>query len=322
MSKVLILGGAGYLGLALGQALLRTGNYAVFATTRDAKKSNKLLENEITPLVGQFRDPGFIKSAIAEHRINVIVDASQGYEDAGFVLQQVLEAAKERRQNLAADGAVGPKLGLVYCSGVWVHGSSGDVRVDDTMVPGTKSAADKPATAVSWRPAHEQAVVAAQDVLDVAVLRPGAIYGRGSWAWSTWWEPLLAATAGTDTAIQVPADKTSRTGVTHVDDVAGGFVAAIGQLGRLGSWPVFDLVGETVEITTVMEESKRVLGAKGEIVYLGTMGNPFLEALALVSNVTSNRARSQLGWTPLRRDFVRNLPQIVLAWKAAREGSE
>ncbi|KAJ2983218.1 hypothetical protein NQ176_g844 [Zarea fungicola] len=321
MSNILILGGTGYLGLALAQALLRTGNYTVFSSTRDSKKVATLVENEIVPVVGEFRDPSFIKSAIAKHRINVVVDVSQGYEDASFILQQVIEASNDQRQSWSAENAVGPKLGFVYCSGTWVHGSVGDVRVNDSVIPDTTSAVDKPATMVSWRPGHEQAVVAARDVLNTAVIRPGTVYGRGSWIWANWWEPLITSSTGATDVIAIPADKDTQPGIVHVDDAADAFVKTIDQIERLGSWPVFDIVTETVKVTTLMEEVKRILGVSRELSYVGSQGNPLFEALALVTNGTSSRARVQLGWQPRRRDFIRDLPQLVAAWKAARDNS-
>ncbi|ETS85589.1 hypothetical protein PFICI_03614 [Pestalotiopsis fici W106-1] len=322
MSHVLILGGAGYVGLALGQALVRSGNCIVFATTRDASKSNTLLSNEITPLVGNLSDADFIKTVIAKHRIDVVVDLSQAYADATTILNTVVEAAKARASALAADDSVGPKLGFIYTSGTWVNGSTRDHQVSDTTVPGTSLAVDKPATAVAWRPAHEQAVLRARDALDVAVLRPGAVYGRGSWVWGLYWSKVLAATqdgqSGEDIAI--PADADTRTGVVHVDDIADAFVKAIGSMHNLGSWPVYDVVSETVSLTVVLEKVKRILGATGKLSYVGTHGDAFLEALALVTNASSARARIELGWTPKRREFVRDLPQLVAAWQASQPG--
>ncbi|KAF3003974.1 hypothetical protein E8E14_006208 [Neopestalotiopsis sp. 37M] len=325
MSHVLILGGAGYVGLALGQALVRSGNYIVFATTRDASKSKTLLSNEITPLVGNLNDAEFIKTSIAKHRIDVVVDLSQAYADATTILQSVVAAAEERASALAATaggGAVGPKLGFVYTSGTWVNGSTRDHQVTDTTVPGTSLAVDKPATAVAWRPAHEQAVLKARHALDVAVLRPGAVYGRGSWVWGLYWGKVLAAAAASEETIAIPADADTRTGVVHVDDIADAFVKTIGNIHNLGSWPVYDVVGETVSLTDVLEKVKRVLGATGKLSYVGTHGDAFLEAIALVTNGTSARARMELGWAAKRREFVRDLPQLVAAWQASQPASQ
>ena len=184
--------------------------------------------------------------------------------------------------------------------------------------PGTSNAPGKPATAVAWRPAHEQAILAARDVLDVAILRPAAIYGRGSWVWGTWWGPLLdASQSGSKDAIQIPADKAARTGAVHVDDLADAYVGALDRIqGQLGSWPVFDIATENLSVVDLLEAAKKALGVEAELQYAGTMGSAFLEALSLVANTDSSRSKQVLGWTPRKVDLVPNTAVYVNAWKA------
>lgn len=320
MPNVLILGGTGYLGLTLGHALLRTGNFTVFGTARTPEKAKSLIAAEITPLSGDITDPATLSSLITNNEIHIVVDASQAYEQAGSILTGVVTAAKNRIAALAKESAVGPKLGFVYTSGSWVHGSP-SARVSDLSPVGNSLAKGTPATAVGWRPAHEQAILKARDVLDVAILRPAAIYGRGSWVWGTWWGGLLAAKQkGSNEPIQVPADKTARTGTIHVDDLAAAYVAAIERIdGRLGNWPVFDVLNETISITEIMEAAKAALGVTAPLEYGGTHGNPFLEALSLVANSDASRARNVLGWEPRRKDFLQNMELYVKAWEAAQE---
>jgi nucleoside-diphosphate-sugar epimerase len=321
MPNVLILGGSGYLGLAVGQALLRSGNYSVWGTTRSTEKAKTLETNEITPLVGEATNPEWLADTIAAHHIDIVIDTTQAYEQAGAILTGITTAAKKRADALAADKSVGPKLGFIYTSGSWVHGSPSR-RISDLTVPGTSTSPDKPATAVGWRPAHEQAILAARNVLDVAILRPCAIYGRGSWVWGVWWSPLLAAAKEGNKAepVQLPVGAATRTGTVHVDDLADAFVRTTDRLdGRLGSWPVFDVGAETLPVGDIMEAAAKVLGVEAPLVYAGTHGNPFLEALGLVSNSDTARARSVLRWEPKRRDFIQNIAVTVAAWRAAQE---
>ncbi|KAI1746988.1 hypothetical protein F4782DRAFT_552610 [Xylaria castorea] len=320
MPKVLILGGAGYLGLAVGQALLRSGNHSVFATTRDGDKLTSLTANEITPIKGDATDSKFLIDTIAAYHIDIVIDTTQAYGDVGTMLDSIMQAARNRAETLAKDKAIGPKLGFIYTSGSWVHGSP-DRRVSDLTVPGTSLAPDKPATAVAWRPAHEQTVLAARDVLDVAILRPGAIYGRGSWVLSPWWGPLLAASkSGSRDPVGVPVDAKTRTGIVHVDDLAAAYLATADKITNgLGSWPVFDVVTENVAIDNVLTGAASVFGVKGPIQYQGTHGDAFLEAVALVASSDSSRARSILGWEPKRRDFIQNLDVIVSAWQTTQK---
>lgn len=321
MPNVLILGGSGYLGFSLAQSLLRSGNYAVWGLIRSEAKAKLLAANEITPVVGDVTDASTLTGIIASADIDIVIDTTSAYEQASTILKAVISAAKTRLEALAKEKAIGPKLGFVYTSGTWVHGSPVG-RVSDLSPVGNSLAKGTPATAVSWRPGHEQAILAARDTLEVAILRPTAIYGRASSGWSTWWGAVFAAKqSGSSDPIQVPADRQARTGTIHIDDVVSAFHAAIDLLdGRLGSWPVFDLLGETISVVEIMEAAKIALGVKAPLEYAGTMGNPYLEALSLVANGDSSRARNVLGWEAKRREFLLNLPVYIKAWQAAQEG--
>jgi nucleoside-diphosphate-sugar epimerase len=319
MPNVFILGGSGYVGLAIAKSLLAAGTYTVWGTARTPEKAKLLLQNEIHPVEEDITNPAKLAAIIAEHSIDIVVDSTSAYEQATQILQGVVDAATTHRNTLKKENIVGPKLGYVYCSGSWVHGSPAS-RVSDLSPVGSAQSKDKPATAVAWRPAHEQAILASRDVLDVAILRPCAMYGRTSWVWGTWWGGLLAAKkSGSQETIQVPADITARTGTLHVDDAAAAFHAAIDRLdGRLGAWPVFDLVSETIGVQEIMQAAKEALGVKAKLEYAGTHGNPFLEALSLVSKSDASRARTVLGWEPRRKEFILNLPVYLKAWEASQ----
>lgn len=321
MPNILILGGSGYLGLAVGQALLRSGNYRVWGTVRSTEKAKMLVANEIIPVHGDATSPEWLAEIIAANHIDTIIDATQAYEQAGIILSAVVGAARKRAGALAKDNAVGPKIGFIYTSGSWVHGSPSR-RVSDLTVPGTSISPAKPATVVGWRPAHEQAILAARDALDVAIIRPCTIYGRGSWVLGVWWRALLAAAkAGNHSdPVQIPADATARTSYVHVDDLADVYVRAADRLdGRLGAWPVFDVGTETLPIRDVTEAAAKALGVEAPLVFAGTHGDPFLEALSLTSNSNWARARSVLGWEPRRRDFIQNIGITVAAWLSVQE---
>ena len=163
-------------------------------------------------------------------------------------------------------------------------------------------------------------MLAARDVLDVAIVRPSQVYGRTGWIWSAWWGPLLEAKKSKTTkAIEIPSKVESRPAIIHVDDVVSGLHAVTDRIhGLLGSWPVIDLIGETVLVRDVMEGTKAVLGVEAPLSYIGSH-NPFHEALNVVANERSSRAKILLGWEAKRQSFILDLPVYVKAWEAAQE---
>jgi nucleoside-diphosphate-sugar epimerase len=103
--------------------------------------------------------------------------------------------------------------------------------------------------------------------------------------------------------------------------VVAGFHAVIDRIdGRLGSWPVFDLIGETLSVAEMMEATRKAVGIEAPIEYLGSNGNPFFEALNLVTNSDGTRAKTVLGWEAKRHEFLLNLLVYFKAWEAAQEG--
>lgn len=320
MPNVLILGGTGYIGLSLAKSLLRAGTYVVFGTSRTKEKAKLLLINEISPVEEDVTDPSTLSAVIAHNAIDIVVDTTSAYAHASQILKGTTDAAIARRETLAEENIVGSKLGFVYCSGTWVHGSP-TTHVSDLSPVGSRLSKGSPAAGVAWRAVHEQAVLASRDVLDVAILRPAEIYGRASPDWGELWICILEAKkSGSSAPVQVPADATARTGTVHIDDVAAAFHAAIDRLdGRLGSLPVFDLVTETVGVCEIMEAAKEVMQVTAPLEYVGTRGD-FSLASSIVSKLDSSRVRTVLQWEPKRREFLLNLGVYIRAWEASLQG--
>lgn len=319
MPNVLVLGATGYLGLPFSQSLLRSGNYQVYGLARTAEKAKNLTINEISPIIGDISDTAQLTSLISSVPIDIVVDTTSAYESSAPLLEALISVSRSRIQTLANEGYATPKLGFVYVSGTWVHGAP-ETPVSDLHPVGSSLSKSSPQDVVAWRPKHEQAILAARDVLDVAIVRPSQVYGRTGWIWSSWWGPLLEAKKSKTTkAVEIPTEVESRPAVVHVDDAVSGMHATTDRIhGLLGSWPVIDLVGETVLVRDVLEGAKAVLGVEAPLSYIGAQ-NPFQEAMNAVSNEKTSRARIVLGWEAKRQSFIQDLPVYVKAWEAAQE---
>jgi nucleoside-diphosphate-sugar epimerase len=335
MPRVLILGATGYIGLRIARTLLATGNYTVWGSARSATKAKYLLQNEIYPIESDITDPSTLASTIATLNIDIVVDATTAYDAAAAILQGVVTAAQTRRTALLADNIHHfPKLGFVYSSGAWVYGSP-NTRVNDLSPVGSRLSQAQPAPIYAWRPRHEQAILDARELLDVAILRPCAVYGGSSWVYGVWWRDLLSLSPSTPDGkmgqdhatgevkeqgkISVPARPGARAGTAHVDDIATAFVAAIERLdGSLGTWPVFDLVTETLSVKEIVEAARTALGSEAPVILTGPGDDGFLEGMSLVATYDAARAKTVLGWRPKRVDFLGNIEVFVRAWMASQ----
>jgi nucleoside-diphosphate-sugar epimerase len=319
MVNVLIIGATGYIGHALSQSLVRSGNHRVFGLARTPEKSNALAASEVIPILGTISSS--LLEAIATHRIDTVVDVSGANQESHSLLSLVREAGGERVAAAKKDGSpLVPKLGFIYCSGTWVHGSSNE-PVNDLMQVGTPSAPFPVTELTSWRPELEKAVLASSDVLDVMVIRPALVYGRSCAIWTSFFEPIYAAGQEGATVVSVPADPDSRPGLVHVDDVATGFHAAIEKLPLIagtGVYPVFDLQTSQEGMRDILQVAARELGVKAGVELVGAGEDLFMKAMNVSGNGSSGRAKSILGWEPKRYGFVQGMDVFVKSWVASR----
>jgi nucleoside-diphosphate-sugar epimerase len=318
MPKVLIVGATGYLGQTLALSLLRSGNHAVYGIARSVEKAAGLSRLEITPILcpDLVKDPKPVLDAIQQHNISVVV-ACGADQEAAKVLETTIAAGKQRLEEYERLNLIGPKLGFVYTSGTWVHGSSLSPITDLDPV-GTSMSPVQPPSLVAWRPAVEQSVLRAKDVLDVAVVRPGLIYGRSSAIWKSFFDLVVEAAKVGSASVQVPL-KAGSPNLVHVDDTADGLHRAIDKLPLLtgtGVYPVFDLVGQTESMQDVFDAFAKAVGYKGKVELVGHGENDFAEAMSTSGSNSSGRAKSLLEWHPRRTGFAADMAVYAAAFVA------
>ena len=174
---------------------------------------------------------------------------------------------------------------------------------------------------VSWRIDLENEVIAAEDVLNVMIIRPGLIYGREGAIWTTFIAPILAASRdGNSGHIKVPLDPDSKPALAHVDDVASGFQKAIEKLPLIsgtGVYPVFDFATSQESMVAIIDALKAAWGFQGTVELTGHGGDLFAEAMSTSMRGSSARAKQLLGWEPKRLDgFVKDMDLYAAAFVA------
>lgn len=330
MSKVLIIGATGYLGGVLAASLLRSGNYKVYGLARTPSAATRLAGLEIIPVIGSATDSTAYINLIHSAHIDVVVDVCGAHQDGHKILTDVKAAGAERLRRATENGVPGggPKLSFVYTSGIWVHGkvALGEVVNDLDELPIGKGA-EKVPPLVQWRGGLEKEVLAASDVLDVAVARPGIIYGGSSWIWNSYFNVLQAAadaeskleTGTQPNAVQLKMDAESRVSTVHVEDAAAGLHGLVDRVAGLqagGIWPVFDLVGSVEDLGAMMTLAARAMGVKGRIEFVDPSSDLLAQALSGAQTLSSGRARTLLGWMAKKPGMLAQMETYVSAWKA------
>ena len=316
MPRILVLGATGYIGNALALSLLRN-NHKVYGLARDPASANRLARHEIIPVLASTEDSDAYIQLIKTAHIDVVVDCVGAKQTSAKVLSDIIEAGKER---LKGGGA---KLGFVYTSGTWMHGSSKE-RGSDLDPVGTEYAKAQPPRLVAWRPQVERDVLSARDVLDTVVVRPALVYGRNHAIWHSFLMPLLAAARrGTEEDIEIRLEPSSRPALIHVDDVAEGLRCAIEKLPLISGtsvYPVFDLMTSQESMRDIFNSFGEAVGLKGRVNLVSPSEDDiFAEAFQTSRNGDSSRAEQLLGWVPKRRGFVANMDMYAMAFSAAAE---
>ncbi len=299
--KVFITGAAGYVGFNVASAFRRAG-HEVWGLARSEEKARMLIQNEIHPIVGSMQKPESYSKTAEECSVLVHAAADLSGDSVELdrrTVETILRAGK---------GGARPKT-VIYTSGVWVYGNTGDRLVDET----TPLA---PAKLVSWRPSHERMVLEADGIRGI-VIRPGCVYGRQGSLTNSWFEG-----AYTEHALKVTGDGSNRWSMVHVDDLAQGYVRAA-ESGLGGE--IFNIAdGSRSTVTEMALAAARAGGYTGKIQYIPleeavkTMG-PYAECLVLDQHVDGSKATRLLYWTPRHQSFVDGVETYFASWKAWQE---
>lgn len=287
--EVFLTGATGYIGTAVAEALQKAG-HKVSGLARNAERAKLLEARGVRAVVGDLLEPETVAAAAGKadgviHTANTN-DANAGQVDAG-VVRTILKTL---------EGSGKPFL---YTSGVWVLGSTGD-RVADENTP------VNPTPLVAHRPGIEQEVLGYKSRgVRAIVIRPAVVYGRGKGM------PTAFTQSARETgAARFVGDGQSRWAFVDDDDLAQLYVLAL-EKGPAGS--LYNAAqGPSFRVREVAEAASIGAGAGGKTQAIPleearkTMG-AFADALVLDQQISSEKARKELGWAPRAASVVEDL---------------
>ncbi len=298
--NVFITGATGYIGFEVAQAVRRAG-HRVFGLTRSDQKAAILARQEIQPVIGAMQDPGSYRSTADQ--CDILIHAAVDYQADSVALD------KQTVDTLIASASSGstPKT-LIYTSGIWVYGNTGDKTVNEDSPL-------NPIQLVTWRPAVEDTVLQASNVNGI-VIRPGCVYGKQGGLTGAWFNGAL-----NDDSFSVIGDGHNRWAMVQVDDLADAYLRAAEQGLRGETFNITD--DSRTQMREMVEAVARVAGYKGSIQYVPTeeaakkMG-AFAEALAVDQQIEASKANQVLGWTPRHHSFLDDVDLYFVSWKASQ----
>lgn len=297
--RVFVTGSTGYIGSAVVAELRRHG-HEVTGLVRSREKAAAIEDLGAGTVLGTMDDETIARAAARDHDavIHTAFDyaAAAGAPEADRVAIDAL---------LTGARATGRPMSVVYTSGVWVLGDTGDRAADESAATAT------PALVVVWRPAHERLVLdAATDALATAVIRPGLVYGGKGGLVSSFF-----ASAASEGAARYVGDGRNRWALVHRKDLALLYRLVVEKRAR-GIFHGVD--GVPVRVADAARAASEAAGKGGAtrsipVAEARKQMGPVVDALTLDQVVVTTRA-GEVGWTPSRTSFLEAAVDAYHEW--------
>lgn len=292
--NIFITGATGFIGNGIARAM-RNAGHTVYGLTRSKDKVPQLAKEEIHPVIGNMNNSENYRS-IAE-QCSVLIHAAADYQNDTVELDAKTVQTFINLKQKNADKKI------IYTSGCWIHGNTGDEAVDENSPL-------KPIEAVQWRPKVEQTVLNAGGI----IVRPGCVYGRRGGLTAAWFDETV-----NQNSLSPVGDGTNYWSLNHVDDLADAYqrIAERDLEGEL-----FNIADDSrLSVGDMVRAVAKAADYDGEINYVPVeeatkeMG-PMAEALAINQKVDASKAKNMLNWEPRHPNFVDDIETYFNAWKA------
>jgi nucleoside-diphosphate-sugar epimerase len=283
---VFLAGATGYIGTAVAERL-RAAGHTITGLARSDAAAARLTAAGITPVRGDFSDPGSLGSAAR---------ASDGVISLATTYDAAIDGAAV---DAILDALAGSDKPFVYTSGVWVYGNTGGRVVDETSP-------QNPVGLVQWRQGIEDRVrKAAPRRIRTVVISPAIVYGRGGGI-----PAGFVQSARDEGSARYVGTGENRWPFVHIDDLADLYLLAL-ERAPAGSL-LLGAAGQSHTVREVATAASRGAGAEGRTVSWPleearqTLG-AYADALALDQQVSGRYAQELLGWRPHRPDVLEDI---------------
>jgi nucleoside-diphosphate-sugar epimerase len=297
--RVFVIGATGYVGGAVARRLKHDGHDVIAGVRNDAARDRAVRLGYET-----------VHADVAEPA--TLVEPARGAEATVYAVQL------QRPDAAAVDGAALRAIGgilaqtkgtFIYTSGAWYYGNTGDKIADENAPP-------NPPAVVAERPQTERiALDSTKGGVRAMVIRPGDVYGLGGGL-----PAMFVQMAREHGAARTIGDGQNRWPVVHCDDLADLYVR---MLESAAPGAVYNAADETAFTQReIAEAAARAAGKNGAVhawpveEAAAVMGE-WVKALAMDQRISSDRARSQLGWSTRAAGIIEDLERGSYAQSTA-----
>jgi nucleoside-diphosphate-sugar epimerase len=286
------------VGSAVLDAVVRHG-HQVDALVRNSEGAARVEARGAHAILGDILKPASWRdaAAAADGAVHAAVDYSARQREVDATAIDVLLALPTRAGRF-----------LVYTSGIWVLGAAPQ--------PIDENAPLNPIELVSWRPAHEQRVLAsAADGLRAVVVRPGIVYGGARGIVGDLLQDAF------NSLVRIVGSGDNHWPLVYDRDLADLYARLVSTPEAAGVYHATDGGAETVnEIVAALAEHAPTPPSIRQVPIAEArkkMG-AYADALALDQIVrTSSRARA-LGWAPTLHSVTGNAARLFDEWRRGK----
>ena len=303
--RVFLTGATGYVGSAVLDAFVRAGHQVTALVRHSSTASDAPSRPGVDAIVGDLSNPASYLAAAAT--CDTLVHTAFESSARGASVDRVaVEALMDVAARVTASGR---RVTVIYTSSASVLGQTRGGPADEASTP-------EPPAAVSWRPAHEAAVLdsARRSGARAVVVRPGIVYGGAQGAVG---ELVQAAANG---LIRVIGDGSNRWPSVYDRDLAELYVRLASHADAEGVFHATDHADERVD--DIVEAIARHARTRPDVRHMPLTEarlklGPYADAVALDQVVRSPRARA-IGWSPSLHSITGNVARLLEEFRSAQ----
>ncbi len=276
--RVLLTGAGGYLGQAVGRALLLAGHDVVGLVRNDVGRQTVAAAGMKTKR-GDLDDAATLADAACD--VDAVIEtATADNQDVVRTLVKILAGSGKRYLRTSGIG--------IYSEPTAGEPAHRIYREDSEFTPHE-----------FYRPRldSDRTAIAAADVgVHTVVLRPGMVYGAGG----SEHLPVLLQAALRAGVSRYPGRGLNQYGNVYLDDLAAAYVLA---LHHAPAGSVYNLASGEAAIGEIAEGVAEVLGLGPAVSVsveesIQSLGPLYGVGMAVAARADSSKARTELGWTP------------------------